>query len=288
MKRRVLLVVNRERPEAAASAADVAAIIKAHADLLAETPSDSDTLRDQASKADLVVVLGGDGSILGVARRLAGLSVPLLGVNFGRLGFIAEFELHQLREQAPALFGTAPIASRELRLLAASVSGTSTGGGVALNEAVITAGAPFRVIKLAITIDGTPGPTFQGDGLIVSAPTGSTAYNMSAGGPIVSPAVDAMILTPIAPHSLSFRPLVVPGSCSIELNVLRANDDSSTAPSGTTLILDGQVMSPLRTGSIVKIERSAQSVRFAINPRHDFWSALTTKLRWAEPPRLRT
>jgi NAD+ kinase len=290
MKRRVLLIVNRSRPEAAASAAQVADLFRAHASLLDELPSDATGMRERAAAADLVVVLGGDGSILGVARRLAGLTVPMLGVNFGRLGFIAEFELHQLRDLIPNLVTAPSIPTRDLRLLAARVSHLEADGksppdhpSLALNEAVITAGAPFRVIRLAITINGTPGPTFQGDGLIVSAPTGSTAYNMSAGGPIVAPDVDAMIITPIAPHSLSFRPLVVPGSARVELDLLRAND----TPAGTTLILDGQVMTPLPTGARVTIERSAQSVRFAINPRHDFWAALTTKLRWAEPPRLR-
>lgn len=291
MPRNVLLVVNRERPEAASSAQEVAGVISRHGRLLAEVPSDSADLREQASRADLVVVLGGDGSILGVARRLAGLSVPMLGVNFGRLGFIAEFEQHQFNDLAPTLLsggeGGAEIASREMKLL--SVAAGAEGGaledaGNALNEVVITAGPPFRVIRLAITIDGRAGPTFQGDGLIVAAPTGSTAYNLSAGGPIVSPAVDAMVLTPIAPQSLSFRPLIVPGSATISLRLLRANEESS---GGTTLILDGQVMTPLRTGASVTIQRSDKSVRFATNPGHDFWSALTTKLRWAEPPRMR-
>lgn len=290
MPRNVLLVVNRERPEAASSAKEVAAVIHRHGALLAEVASDAGELRELASRADLVVVLGGDGSILGVARRLAGLSVPMLGVNFGRLGFIAEFELHQFNDLAPTLLSGeegAEIASREMKLLSVAVGaegGALEDAGNALNEVVITAGPPFRVIRLAITIDGRAGPTFQGDGLIVAAPTGSTAYNLSAGGPIVSPAVDAMVLTPIAPQSLSFRPLIVPGSATISLRLLRANEEAS---GGTTLILDGQVMMPLRTGAAVTIQRSDKSVRFATNPGHDFWSALTTKLRWAEPPRMR-
>ena len=192
MPRNVLLVVNRERPEAASSAKEVAAVINRHGALLAEVASDAGELRELASRADLVVVLGGDGSILGVARRLAGLSVPMLGVNFGRLGFIAEFELHQFNELAPTLLSGGEIASREMKLLSVAVGaegGALEDAGNALNEVVITAGPPFRVIRLAITIDGRPGPTFQGDGLIVAAPTGSTAYNLSAGGPIVSPAV---------------------------------------------------------------------------------------------------
>lgn len=287
MPRQVLLVVNRDRPEAAASAQAVAQLIRQHGTLLAEIDSSAENLRELAEKAGLVVVLGGDGSILGVARRLAGLPVPMLGVNFGRLGFIAEFELHLLPEVAPELFGDTPIAARTASLLSVTAKGPDGGQtdkGVALNEAVITAGSPFRVIRLALTIDGRPGPIFHGDGLIVSAPTGSTAYNLSAGGPIMAPTVDAMIITPIAPHSLSFRPLVVPGSAMVDLHVLRANED---AECGTTLIIDGQVMTPVKTGTVVSIRRSQRTVHFAVNPRHDFWAALTSKLRWAESPRMR-
>jgi NAD+ kinase len=288
MGRNVLLVVNRQRPEATASASQVAGLIRRFGTLLGELDADDASLPAFAAMADLVVVLGGDGSILGQARRLAGLACPLLGVNFGRLGFIAEFEAHTLEEQASAIFGHGALSTRDLRLLHAEVhrpDGTREDCGVALNEAVVAAGHPFRVIQIGLSIDERPGPIFNGDGLIVSTPTGSTAYNLSAGGPIVSPDVDAFILTPIAAHSLSFRPILVPGSSSVDLTLFRANatDDSR----GTTLILDGQVMKPLHTGDRVLIRRSEKRLRFVVNPGHDFWSALITKLRWAEPPRLR-
>ncbi|MEK6703840.1 MAG: NAD(+)/NADH kinase [Planctomycetota bacterium] len=288
MPRSALLVVNRQRPEAAASAREVVELIRRHGTLLAETESHDPKIPELAASADLVVVLGGDGSLLGQARRIAGLGVPVLGVNFGRLGFIAEFELHALTEQAAAIFGDGPLQTRELRFLSVSIARADGSVGfeaIALNEAVITAGPPYRVIQLAISIDSLPGPSFGGDGLIVSTPTGSTAYNLSAGGPIVAPGVDAFTITPIAPHSLSFRPILVPGTSQIELTLSRANADPGSE--GTTLILDGQVMQPLRTGDRVLIRRAEETLRFVVNPRADFWSALTTKLRWAEPPRMR-
>lgn len=290
--RSVLLVVNRQRPEAVASATEVVRLIKQHGRLLAELDAGGASggggaLREQAAAADLVIVLGGDGTILGQARRMAGLTTPLLGVNFGRLGFIAEFELHDFMAQAAEILGGGSrLRTRELPMIEASIStaGSKSPPALALNEVVVTAGSPFRVIQLSLRLDGVAGPVFHGDGLIVATPTGSTAYNLSAGGPIVSPHTDGFIITPIAPQSLSFRPIVVPGETLIELDVVRANDETT----GTTLILDGQVMQPLKQGDRVTIRRSATTLSFVMNPRADFWSALTHKLRWAEPPRIRS
>ena len=292
MARSVLLVVNRQRPEAAASAVEVARLIREYGRLAGEVDTgehESAGLRERAAGVDLVIVLGGDGSILGQARRMAGLKTPLLGVNFGRLGFIAEFELSDFESQVREILSPAsgePLRVRRLPMIEATIV---TRGGVsesalALNEAVVTAGAPFRVIQLSLAFDGVAGPVFHGDGLIVATPTGSTAYNLSAGGPIVAPQTDGFIITPIAPQSLSFRPIVVPGETTIELDVVRANVEGVN---GTTLILDGQVMQPLRQGDRVRLRRSETTLNFVVNPRADFWSALTRKLRWAEPPRIR-
>jgi NAD+ kinase len=176
-----------------------------------------------------------------------------------------------------------------MRLLATSVlspDGTERVAGIGLNEAVVTAGPPYRVIQLEVRIDGHSGPVFGGDGLIVSTATGSTAYNLNAGGPILSPLVDAFAITPIAPQSLSFRPILVPGTSRVELTLMRGNAEGASG-TGTTLVLDGQVMHPLITGERVTIRRAKETLRFVINPAYDFWSALSTKLRWAELPRMR-
>jgi NAD+ kinase len=151
----------------------------------------------------------------------------------------------------------------------------------ALNECVVTSGPPYRMIALSVSINGEAGPTFSGDGLIVSTPTGSTAYNVSAGGPIVSPDTDALVITPIAAHSLAFRPIVVAGSSDIEATMLRGN------AGGTALVLDGHVVATLGEGDRVRVGREGPPIRFVRNPRGSYWTTLIEKLNWAIPPRLR-
>ena len=160
--------------------------------------------------------------------------------------------------------------------------------GMALNEAVITAGPPYRMITLAISIDGQPGPTISGDGVIVSSPLGSTAYNLSAGGPILVPSVDALAITPIAAHSLSVRPVVVAGSSRVQISAVKVNQVDASDPKshGTTLVLDGQVQTPIMTGDRIVIARHARKVRFVQNPASDYWSRLIGKLNWSVAPKL--
>jgi NAD+ kinase len=138
-------------------------------------------------------------------------------------------------------------------------------------------------------INDEKGPTVNGDGMIVSTPTGSTAYNVSAGGPIVSPDVDALVITPIAAHSLSFRPIVVGAASRIELIMNRVNSSGADGGgcAGTTLVLDGQVVCPLAEGDRVVLGLDPRPVRFVRNPRGGYWTTLTEKMHWAAPPRLR-
>lgn len=297
MPRSVLLLVNREKPGAAAAAAEVRSLVERHARVAAELDADGGATLSDARGADLVVVLGGDGTLLSQARRCADLDLPLLGVNFGKLGFLAEFDLASLREQADVVFGAAPPVVRTVRMLRVEVfePGASTPrfSDSALNECVATAGPPYRMIVMELSIDGEPGPTVSGDGLIVSTPTGSTAYSVSAGGPIVAPGTDAMAITPIAAHSLAFRPIVVPGSSRVEVTMLRVNQsfgagDRRVGPGrGTTLVLDGQVTTPLADHERIVVTRDGRPVRFVRNPRGSYWATLIDKLVWAAPPRLR-
>jgi NAD+ kinase len=287
--RSVLLLVNRDKPDAVAAAAEVRALIAAHARLAGELEATHGPPPPQTDGADLIVALGGDGTLLSQARRFADLALPLLGVNLGKLGFLAEFDLPSLRAQAPALFSGAPLPIREDFLLRADIApaqGPPRYAGSALNECVITAGAPFRMITLSMMIDGEQGPTVSGDGMIVSTPAGSTAYNVAAGGPIVAPSAPAIAITPIAAHSLSFRPIVVPATSRIELTMLRVNAPGDAH--GTTLVLDGQLASPLRIGERVLIARDARTARFVRNPARSYWATLTEKMGWAVPPKLRT
>lgn len=288
--RRVLMLVNHRKPDGAAGAAIVRAAVERHGRLVAELDSAESCETKYAGEVDMLVVLGGDGTLLSQARRWAGIDVPIMGINFGKLGFMAEFDVPAVVENAAQLFGDGPLSTRELAFVGVDVRSAGSTGiryrGIALNECVVTAGPPYRMIELGLSIDGLPGPTVVGDGLIVSTPTGSTAYNLSAGGPIIAPSVDAMVVTPIAAHSLAFRPIVVPGHGRIELAVLRANHDD-TGRSGTTLVLDGQVHVPLEEGDVAAIGLAGARVRFVRNPKVEFWRTLVEKLHWAKRPALR-
>ncbi|MFZ4574769.1 MAG: NAD(+)/NADH kinase, partial [Phycisphaerales bacterium] len=157
--------------------------------------------------------------------------------------------------------------------------------GPAVNEVVITAGPPFRMLQLGLNINGRQGPLLTGDGLIVSTPLGSTAYNLSAGGPIVSPMVDVWSMTPIAAFSLSFRPIVISSHGRLEVNVQRANGDDGCP--GTTIVIDGQVQKRVGTGDRLVLTRHDREIRFVSNASADYWSRLISKLGWAAPPRVR-
>ncbi|HYE61916.1 MAG TPA: NAD(+)/NADH kinase [Phycisphaerales bacterium] len=289
MGRSALLLVNPHKPAAATAAAEVRALIQQYGRLVAELPADNTPLPPAALEAELIVVFGGDGTLLSQARRAALPGTSMLGVNMGRLGFLAEFDMPALREQAAGIFGAGELLIQEFSLIQVQVFGPRGERPrfeeVALNEAVLTAGPPYRMINLAFSIDGHTGPTISGDGVIISSPLGSTAYNLSAGGPILSPTVDAFAITPIAAHSLSVRPVVVPGHSRIEIKALKANRESPDPNVGTTLVLDGQVQAPVGTGDRILITRHARKIRFVQNPRSDYWSRLIGKMNWSVAPK---
>ena len=295
MRRRALLLVNTSKPDAVEAEREVRSIIEQHGVLVgeadgteSETGEDGSTFRD----VDLAIVLGGDGTLLGHARRLGHLNIPLLGVNFGKLGFLAEFDLDAFRRQAQTLLTGDQLPVRMLKRLRAEVYGTDgtlTRSGTALNDVVITAGPPFRMIELGLRVDGYAGPKLLGDGLIVSTPTGSTAYNLSAGGPIMEPGVGGIAVTPIAAHTLAFRPIVVPSESRIELELHRTNtDDSDTCGGGgTTLLLDGVSQGVCEEGERIMIRQDESPIAFVRNTERPFWQTLVQKMHWAKTPTLR-
>jgi NAD+ kinase len=288
MGRSVVLVVNRAKPEAAAAAREVRALIERHGSVLAELDARK-SVRLPKKRPDLLVVLGGDGTLLSQTRQIAHLDIPLLGVNFGKLGFLAEFDMEALRQQSKILFGSGSLPTRTVSMLQAECwkpgDKRPHATGLALNEAVITAGPPFRMIELSLSLNGVPGPVMRGDGLIIATPVGSTAYTLSAGGPVLAPSVDAMVVTPVAPQSLAFRPLVLTADSRLEVGMIRVNQ--GPRGSGTALVLDGQEMTPLDSGSRVLVSRHPRRVRFVHNKKTDFLDTLVKKLRWAMAPDLR-
>lgn len=228
--------------------------------------------------ADQIVVLGGDGTLLAVCRSLGSGQIPLVGVNFGKFGFLAEFSIEEFKDQFAAILGPGRHVSERMIL---AVSVTSGGGecfrSLAVNDCVVHAGSPFRIIQLAIRIDDVHLTNIAGDGLIVCSPVGSTAHNMSAGGPIMQPGVSGIALTPLCPHSLTHRPLVVESEARIEIEAIRTNP-------GTSVMVDGQLGCPMSTGDRVSIGRSEFNLQIVRNPQYPRWHRLVSKLRWGQPP----
>jgi NAD+ kinase len=287
MGRNVILFVNYRKPRVREVLDEVRALVEHHGTLIDECDAEAD-IPETAKKADLFVVLGGDGTIIGQARKCAGMRTPMVGVNLGRLGFLAEFDLDAFRHHASELISGDDLQVENRLMLDVKVhrDGELVHDEICLNDCVVTAGPPFRMIEIGIAVDRENGPTLTGDGVIVTSPTGSTAYSLSAGGPIVSPGLEAMAITPIAAHSLAFRPIVVNADSHIELLMTDVNriEDTKGGCAGTTLVLDGQVMHPLVGGERISITRSACALSLVRNPRMNYWRTLVQKLHWAVAP----
>jgi NAD+ kinase len=227
-------------------------------------------------EVDLLVVLGGDGTLLAVARALDERPVPILGINLGTLGFLAAVSLDEMEDAlVRALAGEIAIEPRlrlDVRLLR---RGAAPRRWLALNDAVVTRGASARIIDLAVRADGQLVTTYHADGLIVATPTGSTAYSLSAGGPILVPGVSSIVLTPICPHALTQRPLVLPETERIEI-------DFDARGGEVLLSVDGQEGATLAPGDRVSIERSAHPALLVVPPQRSRFEVLRTKLRWGE------
>ena len=235
-----------------------------------------DGLRDGhlPAQTDLVIVAGGDGTLLSAARLAGPHGVPILGVNFGGLGFLTELQpeetfagLERVLEGACAIEERAALSVRLAR------GKKTVASHVVLNDAVITKTALARMLVLAVRVDGEPVATYTSDGLILATPTGSTAYNLSAGGPILDPRMSAFLITPICPHAMTYRPLVVPGTVRIDV-VLESQTEEAY------LTLDGQVGYPMRAGDTLVVSRYERPVRLVRVAGRGYFEILQRKLRW--------
>jgi NAD+ kinase len=232
------------------------------------------TVFTPGSDADLVVVLGGDGTLLSVARSLP-RPVPILGVNMGSLGFLTEIARAELYPELLGVLG-GHYTLEERSLLRVELRRADGGGAQifrVLNDAVIGKSALARIIELTVTVDGNPVGNFRADGLIVSTPTGSTAYNLSAGGPILYPQLPVTVITPICPHTLSMRPLVVPDTSLLEVALQTQSEE-------VFLTLDGQEGTALSDRDRVLIHRGDEVVRLVKVAGRSFYESLRDKLRW--------
>lgn len=225
-----------------------------------------------AAASDLVVVLGGDGTLLSVAHHAARAGVPVMGVNLGRLGFLTEIPVSEaLSTLDRFLADGGPLVSP--RWLVEARTGDET--AYCLNDVVVTKGAKSRMIELAIFVDGRDVADLKADGLIVSTPTGSTAYSLSAGGPILHPKVPAILLTPICPHTLSFRPMAVPATATVGVRLLTGGEE-------VHMTLDGQRGGAMAAGDLVEVRKAPFELQLVASPRRSYYDLVKEKLGWAE------
>ena len=228
------------------------------------------------SCTDLLIVLGGDGTLLSAARLAADRKVPILAVNLGGLGFLTTVSQDEIYSILEEIFSGKHRVSERVMLEAEIVRGGAViRRQIALNDAVLNKAALARIIDLELRVDGEYVTTYKADGLILSTPTGSTAYSLAAGGPIVYPIVEAFIVTPICPHTLTNRPLVIPDSVTIEVD-FKAGDDV------VFLTLDGQVGIEVEKGDRVRIRKAAEQLHLVRPARKTYFQILRSKLKWGE------
>ena len=282
--RTVGIVTKPHQPDVARVAAELAdwfrerrvrTLMEADAARLTGQPGLGATAGTLAADSDLVVVLGGDGTLLSAARLLDGRDVPVLGINHGGLGFLTAVPLEELYgDLARVLAGEYSSESR--MMLDASIvrAGESVARHQALNDVVINKGTPARIIEVEARVDGRYVSTFRADGLIISTPTGSTAYNMSAGGPIVHPDLDAILLTPICSHTLTNRPIVLPANVGVVVTHRSPDDESVFAT------VDGQVGVGMKNSDALDVRMSERRLRLIAPVGKSYFDVLRGKLKW--------
>ncbi len=236
---------------------------------------------EKLSDAQLVITLGGDGTMLAAARNLAPCGGPLLGVNLGRLGFLTDLLVDEIDTALPKVL-SGDFAIEERMMYETCIDGVDSGKILGLNEATIDKGGSPRILHISVYVSGCPVSQIGADGLIVATPTGSTAYSMAAGGAILSPQMNAFIITAIAPYTLSIRPLIVDSEDTIEI---RFNSEDKENP--PKLTIDGQICFLLKQKGSVLIGKSNHHAKFATYHRRSFYDVLRTKLGWGPPPPVR-
>jgi NAD+ kinase len=281
----VRIVAKRHRPGALAAVRRVTRWLDRHGVRVTLDPGtaralgrrkDARPLGGVSHAPDLYVVIGGDGTLLSVARAAARRPRPILGVNLGGLGFLTETTLDEAEGMLADIIEGRYVLDRRMALDVTLVrAGRSLARHTVLNDVVINKGALARIIDLHLSIDRQFVTVLKADGVVVASPTGSTAYSLSAGGPIIHPQLEALVIAPICPHTLTMRPLVVPQGSRIEIS-LRSDE------SETYLTLDGQIGHPLKARDRVRVNRSGYSALMVRSRRTSFFEVLRHKLHWGE------
>ncbi len=228
-------------------------------------------------QADLVVVLGGDGTLISAARQIGDHGIPILGVNLGSLGFLTEITLEELYPTLErCIAGEHCISERMMLQATVERDGAEIASHAVLNDVVINKGALARIVDLETMVNSHYLTTFKADGLIISTPTGSTGYSLSAGGPIVHPAMNCIAITPICPHTLTNRPVIIAEDSLIQIAVRSLPDED------IFLTLDGQVGVELQGGDVIQVRRANYCARLVMSGSKDYFAVLRTKLKWGE------
>jgi len=228
------------------------------------------------SLVDVVLVLGGDGTMLNVSRLVAEKGIPILGINLGSLGFITEVSRDEIFNVVDKMLNGGCVIEERMMLSASILrNGKKISEYTVLNDVVINKGALARIIDLETNINSSYVTTFKADGLIISTPTGSTAYSLSAGGPILYPTLGSIVLTPICSHTLTNRPIVLPDDFQIEIIIKSLSED-------VFLTLDGQVGFSLRIGDVIEVNKADYKVKLLVPAERDYFKVLRTKLKWGE------
>jgi len=246
----------------------------------ARTGYDVAPSEDLPRQVEMIVVLGGDGTLLGTAGRIAqaGSDIPILGVNFGSLGFLTEVTLPEMfASLQSAIDGTAQTEDRMMLHVCVDIANQRVIERIALNDVVVNQGALSRIIELSVSVDDEFMMRVKADGLIIASPTGTTAYNLSAGGPIVHPHVDGLAITPIAPHTLTNRPVIVPGSSHIQVQPIMHGGHIDAFAT-----FDGQTLVPLRNDHVVSVRRADKPMRLVRASARGYFQVLREKLKWGE------
>jgi len=253
--------------------------IAVYTEEMASRSSSSQSLQEETSipdTVDCVIVLGGDGTLLGAARKVGRYGLPILGINLGGLGFLTEIPSKMLYENIEKLIAGQIAVETRLMLRARVIRDNDEKCSfTVLNDVVINKGALARIIDLKVSIDGRFLTTFRADGLIISSPTGSTGYNLSAGGPILYPNLEALIVTPICPFTLTHRPIILPDTSVIEIKMGENSEE-------VTLTFDGQVGFDLKDNDRVIVSKSEEKLKLLKSPDQDYFDILRTKLKWGE------
>ncbi len=285
---KVVLLANHEKPASMEMGNDLKRWLTGRAQIVADNFQGGISVANY-QQADLAVVMGGDGTILGTVRSMGTNQIPIIGVNSGKLGFLAEFTLEELKQHFNWITSEAGRSCYTRRIiLQAVIQGPHREPfrSMIVNELAVIAGPPFRMIEVSVWIGGEHLALCAGDGLIIATPTGSTAYNLSAGGPILAPTIKGAVITPLAAHSLNFRPIVVDldKPITVQCRDNRARAGRPIAPHDGVAAIDGQINTPLHFEDTIEITPSPTEFILIRNPAHSQWQILNAKLHWGELP----